>query len=258
LLQRGLQWLQPSAAFGSPGAAASSLHKKISRIAASSLLGIALYNVLINTGQRTVSPGAASFIIATQAVFTAALSHLLGQEKVGAFAVAGTALSLVGVGVISLGQATAAQFGTGTLLLLVAAACSGASFVLQRPLTVKYGGATSASWTLVAGALLLAPWLPRGIEQTARSPEAIAAVAFLAVGSGVLGYACWLTALAGLGAARAANLLFLMAPVALILGIPISGHMPELSTILGGAAALAGVAIVNRSYRRAPATNPES
>jgi hypothetical protein len=34
--------------------------------------------------------------------------------------------------------------------------------------------------------------------------------------------------------------------------------MPELFTIIGGAAALAGVAIVNRSHQRAIATNPES
>jgi drug/metabolite transporter (DMT)-like permease len=229
----------------------------LGRIVASSLLGIALYNVLINSGQRTVSPGAASFIVATQTIFAAGLSHLLGQEKVGLGAIAGTVLSLIGVGLISLGQAPEVRFGAGTPVVLAAAVCSGVSFVLQRPLAVKYGGLRCACWTLVVGALLLSPRLPDGLEQTARSPEAIAAVAFLALGSGVLGYACWFTALAGLGAARAANLLFLMAPVAVALAIPIGGHMPELFTIVGGAAALAGVAVVNRSHRRASASNQE-
>jgi drug/metabolite transporter (DMT)-like permease len=228
------------------------------RLIASSLLGIALYNVLINTGQRTVSPGAASFIVATQTVFAAALAHLVGQEKIGPAAIAGTMVSLFGVGVISLGQAAEVRFGSGTPLILIAAACSGANFVLQRPLALRYGGLRSACWTMVVGALFLAPWLPTGLEQTIRSPEAMAAVAFLALGSGVLGYACWLTALAGLGTARAANLLFLMAPAALVLAIPISGDRPQISTIFGGAAALLGVAIVNRSYRRVPASNLES
>jgi drug/metabolite transporter (DMT)-like permease len=230
----------------------------LGRIVASSLLGIALYNVLINSGQRTVSPGAASFIVATQTVFAAGLAHLLGQEKIGLGAIAGTTLSLIGVGLISFAQAPEVRLGAGTPLVLAAAMCSGVSFVLQRPLAVQYGGLRCACWTLAVGALLLSPWLPGGLEQTARSPVAIAAVAFLALGSGVLGYACWLTALAGLGAARAANLLFLMAPVAVVLAIPISGHMPELFTIVGGAAALAGVAIVNQSHRRAAATVPES
>jgi len=231
--------------------------KDFGRIAVCSLLGIALYNVLINTGQRSVSPGAASFIVATQTVFAATLSHILGHERIGSAAIAGTLLSLFGVGVISIGQAPAVQLGSGTPLVLIAAACSGTSLVLQRPLALKYGGARTASWTPVVGALLLAPWLSTGLAQTAKSSEALAAVVFLALGSGVLGYACWLTALAGLGAARAANLLFLMAPLALVLAVPITGHMPEALTVLGGAAALAGVAIVNRSYRRSPASNPE-
>lgn len=229
----------------------------LGRIVASSLLGIALYNVLINGGQRTVSPGAASFIVATQAVLAAGPAHLLGQEKIGLGAIAGTTLSLIGVGLISLGQAPEVRFGAGTPVVLTAAMCSGVSFVVQRPLAVKYGGLRCACWTLAVGALLLSPWLPDGLQQTARSPQAIAAVAFLALGSGVLGYACWLTALAGLGAARAASLLFLMAAVAVVLAIPISGHMRELFTVVGGAAPLAGVAFVNRSHRRAAASNPE-
>jgi drug/metabolite transporter (DMT)-like permease len=231
--------------------------KDLIRMAICSLLGIALYNMLLNTGQRDVSPGAASFIVATQTVFAAGLSHFLGQQKVGQKAITGTALSLVGIALISLGQAADMRVGAGSFLVLLAAACSGVNFVLQQPLAVKYGGAESACWTMVMGGLFLGPWLPQGLQQTMQSTEAIAAVGFLALGSGVLGYTCWFTALAGLGAARAANLLFLMAPVALLLAIPISGHLPDLSTILGGALALAGVAIVNRSYRRTSAAQPE-
>lgn len=231
--------------------------KDILRIAVCSLLGIALYNVLLNTGQRDVSPGAASFIIATQTVFAAGVSHCLGQQKIGRMAIAGTALSLAGIAVISLGQADDLQIGRGSVLVLLAALCSGVNFVLQQPLAVKYGGAQTACWTMVMGALLLSPWLPQGVGQTVRSIEAAIAIGFLALGAGLLGYACWFTAIADLGAARAANLLFLMAPVAMVMAIPISGHLPDFATILGGAAALAGVAIVNHSYRRTSAPQPE-
>lgn len=231
--------------------------KDLMRLAVCSLLGIAIYNILLNTGQRDVSPGAASFIIATQTVFAAGLSHYLGQQKIGATAIAGTALSLAGIAVISLGQADNMRMGAGALVVLLAAICSGVNFVLQQPLAVKYGGAQTACWTMVLGAILLSPWLPHGLLQTVRSTEAIVATVFLALGAGLLGYACWFTAIAGLGAARAANLLFLMAPVAMVLAIPISGHLPDFSTILGGVAALAGVAIVNHSFRRTSASQPE-
>lgn len=230
----------------------------LARVVACGLIGIALYNVLLNTGQRTVSPGAASFIVATQPVFAAALACLLGIETFSLPALAGTALSLAGVGVISFGQGPEFHLGGGAPLILVAAACSGGYFVLQRPLVMRYGAMTSAGWTIAVGALLLLPWLPIGLKQVAMSHEAIAAAMFLALGAGVVGYACWMKALAGLGAARAANLLFLMAPLATVLSIPVTGHFPELSTVLGGAMALAGVAIVNRTYRREPATTAES
>lgn len=225
----------------------------LGRVACCGLMGIALYNVLLNTGQQTVSPGAASFIIATQPVFAALVCYLLKQENFSRAAVIGTLLSLLGVGIISIGQQVPLHIGGGAPLVLAAAACSGAYFVLQRPLVLRYGAVTSASWTILAGALLLAPWLPRGLEQVAQSSEAIAATAFLALGAGLLGYICWMTALAGLGAARAANLLFLMAPLAMIFSIPITGDWPGPAMILGGTAALAGVAMVNRSFRAAPA-----
>ncbi|HXZ10116.1 MAG TPA: EamA family transporter, partial [Paraburkholderia sp.] len=38
------------------------------------LLGIAVYNALLNTGEKTVAPGAASFIINTLPIFTAVLA----------------------------------------------------------------------------------------------------------------------------------------------------------------------------------------
>ncbi len=228
------------------------------RVVACGLIGIALYNVLLNTGQRTVSPGAASFIIATQPVFAAAFASLLGAEAFGLRALSGTALCLIGVGVISFGQGQELHLGGGAPLILAAAVCSGGYFVLQRSLAMSYGAITSASWTIVVGALLLVPWLPIGLKQVATSHEAMVATAFLALGAGVIGYTCWMKALAGLGAARATNLLFLMAPLATVLSIPATGHIPEFSTILGGTMALAGVAIVNRTYRREPATAPES
>ena len=230
----------------------------LARVLACGMLGIALYNLLLNLGQRTISPGAASFIVATQTVFAAGLACLLRQERGGVFTIAGTLLSLLGTGIISLGIPGETRLGAGALLVLLAAICSGTTFVVQRPLVCRYGAAKAAGWPLIVGALLLAPWLPAGLKQAAAAPEAIAAIAFLAVGAGVLGYACWMVALAGLGASRAANFLFLMAPLATVLAIPINGHIPPPTTILGGAATLAGVWIVHRAYRRAPATDPES
>src|SRR5690349_8462065 len=44
------------------------------------VLGIALYNLLLNSGQATVSAGAASFIVNTQPLFQAGLAVLFLRE----------------------------------------------------------------------------------------------------------------------------------------------------------------------------------
>ena len=107
------------------------------------LLGIALYNVLLNTGQRSVPPGAASFIIATQPIFAAALSATLGHERLTLATLSGSAVSLLGVAIISLGQFGSWRMGHGAVFVVAAAACSGSYFVLQRPLVQRYGAIAS-------------------------------------------------------------------------------------------------------------------
>lgn len=223
------------------------------RVVGCAFLGIALYNVLLNSGQQTVSPGAASFIVATQPVYAAMLSYLLTKERFGVQAALGTVVALGGVGIISLVQGGTFQWSEGMVLVLGAAMCSGTYFVVQRPLVLRHGALRSAAWTLVFGAILLLPWLPSGAIQVAASGEAIAATLFLAMGPAVLGYMFWMRALAGLGAARAANLLFLMAPLATILSLPLKDHPLEMQTIVGGLIALVGVAIANRGFASARA-----
>jgi drug/metabolite transporter (DMT)-like permease len=216
------------------------------RMLACGAIGIASYNVLLNLGERRVPPGVASFLVAVQPVFAALLSAALGQERLARRAWVGLAVAIAGVGVVSLRPATGVTDGLAALAVLAAAACSGCYFVLQRPLVARYGPVRSAGWTIIIGASILAPWAPRGLADCLASREAAAAVIFLGVVPGLLGYALWLVALDGLGAPRAASLLVLMAPLAATISIPLAGQAPDGATIIGGGIALAGVAMVNR------------
>ena len=67
------------------------------------LLGIALYNALLNTGEQTVSAGAASFIVNTLPIFTALLAAVLG-ERFNRWGWLGSLVSLAGIAVIARGQ----------------------------------------------------------------------------------------------------------------------------------------------------------
>src|SRR6476619_539023 len=68
------------------------------------LVGIALYSAFLNSGQRTVSPGAASFLINTGPIITALLATVFLRERFGIVAWVGSAIALGGVAIIAAGQ----------------------------------------------------------------------------------------------------------------------------------------------------------
>jgi hypothetical protein len=123
-------------------------------------LGIALYNALLNTGERTVTAVAASFIVNTLPIFTAVLAVVFLGERFNHWGWLGSLVSLAGIAVIARGQPGGLASGAGSTLILGAALCSPSYFVLQRRLIPEYGALTCTAYTLLAGALLLTPWLP--------------------------------------------------------------------------------------------------
>jgi drug/metabolite transporter (DMT)-like permease len=223
----------------------------LGRLVLCGAIGIALYNVLLNSGQVTVSAGAASFIVNTVPVITTILAVLFLKERFRILAWIGTALSFAGVALIAMGQPGGLSFGAGTMLVFGAACCQAVFFVLQRPLIAAYGAKTCAAFVIGLGALCLAPWLPQAIAQAqAAPPVANMAVIYLGFVPAAIGYATWGTAQAFFGASRAANFLYLVPPVAVALAFLLTAETPGLTTLLGGAAAIAGVLIVNTRGRR--------
>ncbi|WP_175731981.1 DMT family transporter [Burkholderia ambifaria] len=208
-------------------------------------LGIALYNALLNTGEQTVSAGAASFIVNTLPIFTALLAAVFLHERFNRWGWAGSLISLAGIAVIAHGQPGGLVLGSGSTLILGAALCSASYFVLQRRLIPVYGALPCAAYTLLAGALLLTPWLPGAVVSLGdASHDTMLAVLVLGVFPAALGYATWTVALGYFGAARAANFLYLTPAVATALSIVLTGERPGIETVCGGLLAIAGVIVV--------------
>lgn len=208
-------------------------------------LGIALYNALLNTGEKTVAPGAASFIVNTLPIFTALLAAVFLGERFNRWGWLGSLVSLAGIAVIARGQPGGLTLGAGSTLILGAALCSASYFVLQRRLIPVYGALTCTAYTLLAGAVLLAPWLPGAVNSLGSAPHGtLQAVLVLGVFPAALGYATWTFALGYFGAARAANFLYLTPAVATALSAVLTGERPGLATLCGGLMAIAGVVLV--------------
>lgn len=215
---------------------------------ASGAAGIAFYNALLNSGQQTVSAGAASFLINTSPILTALLAALFLRERFGLWGWLGSAVAFAGVAAIAANQAGGLRLGAGASLVLGAAFCQATYFILQRRLVPRYGAIACAAFTIVAGALLLSPWIGGAADRLASAGpanDALWAVVALAVLPSAIGYAAWTHALDYYGASRAANFLYLVPPMTLLIAFALTREVPSPATVLGGTLAIAGVAIVN-------------
>ena len=215
------------------------------------LFGIALYNGLLNTAERTVAHGAASFIVNTLPIFTAIFATVFLRETFNRWGWLGSLFSFAGIGVIAYGQPGGLTPGAGASLVLIAAIISAVYFVLQRPLIPIYGPLACTAYTLLSGALLLSPWLPAALRALPTAPTATwTAVVVLGVFPAALGYATWTFALGYFGAARASSFLYLTPATATLLSTFLTGEQIGANTIAGGLMVIAGVAFVAWRGRR--------
>src|SRR5688572_23035276 len=99
------------------------------RIFLCGLTGIALYNVALNTGQQTVSPGAAAFIVNASPVLTALFALLFLKERFTIWGWIGTLISFAGIAVIASDQPGGLTFGAGTTFVLASAICTTTYFI---------------------------------------------------------------------------------------------------------------------------------
>jgi drug/metabolite transporter (DMT)-like permease len=222
------------------------------RFALCGLVGIALYNGLLNAGERTVSAGAAAFIINAVPMLTAILATAFLRERISTVGLAAMLTSSAGVVLIALDQPGGLSFGTGATMVLGAAACQATYFALLRPLVTRYGALQCTAYTFLAGALLLSPWFADGAAALASasvSRATIAAVVALGVFPGALGFVTWSYVLGQFGAVRATNFLYLVPPLATCLAVVLAGEFPGLRTLFGGAIAVAGVILFNARGR---------
>jgi len=211
------------------------------------LFGISAYNGLLNQGERTVGAGAAAFVVNIAPILTAILATVFLRERFSPWGWGGALISFAGVGLIALGQPGGLAFGGGASLVAGAALCTASYFVIQRPLVPRYGPLACTAYTIIAGALFLLPFLPGAVPVLTAPGAARLAATVIALGvfPAAIGYAAWTYALGRFGAARAANFLYLVPPVAALVGYAALGESLNALTLVGGAIAILGVVIVN-------------
>ena len=221
------------------------------RVVLAGLVGQALYQFLLMLGEVRVPAGTASMLIATAPLFSvAAAATLLAEPARGVWP--GMLLAFSGALLVSVSLGLGG--GAYVLAVLGAAASQGLYHVVVKPLSEAIGPFGATAWSLWAGAVLMLPAAPLLAGDLAHASAApLAAAAWLGIVPSALGYLTWSVALRRAPIASTTAALYLVPAVAVLIAWPALGERPAPLALAGGALAVAGVVLVRRSRRRAPA-----
>ena len=207
-------------------------------------VGIFLYNLFLNHGQKIVSAGAGSFIVNCNPLFTALIGFFILKQKVSYIHWLGIITCMIGVGLISFDQEGGLNIGSGSTLILFAAILTAIYFHIIKPLVLIYGALTSTAYTIIFGTIPMLFWFPETYDFISRSSNEIKLTyLWLALFPTALGYLTWTYSVGYYGANKASLFLYLIPPISIILNYLWYQKNPSLFTIIGGLIILSSVFI---------------
>jgi drug/metabolite transporter (DMT)-like permease len=214
----------------------------------SGLVGFALYNVLLNSGERTVGAGVTSLMMSTTPFFTLFLARLFGQEKIKLKDGVGMIISFIGVAVVVWFQGNGLTFDTNVFFIVTASACVAFYFVLQKKLMTRYSPLEITAFSIWSGTLLLFPFTQDafGSVQHARELQTFSMV-YLGLFPGMIAYVMMAYILKHYKVSNVSSCLFLIPFITVFLGWIMLSEIPTTATWLGGLLIIAGVLIKNLS-----------
>lgn len=193
-------------------------------LAFTGLVGIAVYNVALNTGEVSTSAGISSFLVNTAPIITALLAATFLRERLRIWGWLGILISITGVAIIAFKTSQQIRLSAGALYILLAALAQSLYFVSQKPYLARYNALQCTSYAVWSGTLALLIFAPGTVQDfQAASPSVTLAVAYLGVFPAAAGYVTWAYTLARVPAARAASFLYLVPAVTLSIALDLVG-----------------------------------
>ena len=215
------------------------------------LLGITLYNSLFMAGLALVEASRAAVIVPTNPAFTALFAALLLKERFSATRAAGIACCVLGaLWVLARGDPRAfldLNFGTGELILVVCIFMWSAYTLLGRVALSALPPLALTAYVITAGSIALA--LPAWLEQDSLAGatwQAWVALGYLILFGTVLPFLWFNQGVKALGAARAAQFINLVPPIAVAESVLILGEPMTPAIYVGAALVVVGLYLTNK------------
>jgi len=224
-------------------------------------LGVLGNHLLILIGLKYVSGAVAGVIIGSAPVVTALLSALLIQDVPLRAVWAGSLLSFLGVGLVSVAgfQAVGEQPLLGSTLVFLGVV-SWALYSIGSRAVMERLSALTVNWTtLLVATVLQIPllWTDQKMLKTGVSTVAMTdwlALGYLIVFATAVAQQAWLFGVKGIGPSRASVLGNLTPVAAVTLSVVILGEAVGLIELIGILLILAGVWVVHRQTNKLPQT----
>lgn len=180
---------------------------------------------------------------------------LLGQVITRRFAI-GSAIAIVGIGLLLLHEARMAPLGgqvwLGVLLALAAMLCASVSNVMQGNETGRALPTVSLlAWAMFYGALVNAAlaWITSGPPVIPSSGGFWAGTAYLAIAGSVVTFPLYYTLIRQLGAGRAAYNGVAVIVIAMLISTVFEGYRWSTLAVIGAVLAMAGLVVALRARR---------
>ena len=135
----------------------------------------------------------------------------------------------------------------GLVWLLLAALALSTYNLLLRKLLKSYSALQVSTFSIFAGTLMLAVFLPASVKEVkAAAPNHILYIIILGIFSSAIAYLSWSKAFSkAKNTSTVSNYMFITPFLTTLLGFLISKEIPDLPTVFGGAVILLGLFIFN-------------
>ena len=225
--------------------------RELGYLAVTALFGITLNQLLFIGGIGRTSAAHAGLIVALAPVMVLILSCAMRLEPLTWLKVAGTAVSFVGVAILTTGKASggAATTWLGDAILLAGSGVFAYYTILVKEVADKYDTLTLNTIIFVIGSLWMFPlhgWSAFQTDWRALPAQAWWGIAFIILFGTLTAYLAYAFALTELTASRVAAFSYLQPVIAAALGLWLLAEKVTLPVIIGGGLILLGVYLSER------------
>lgn len=230
--------------------------RDVARLAVLGLLGGVGFPMLSYLAALHTSALSIGILQALMPLMALLLTAWMLHQRMAAHAVAGAALSLLGVAIVvsegAPGRLLSQAPNLGDVLMIAAVLCFAVYSVLLRRWPVPLTAFQSLYVQTIAAVLAVGPlWL--GWPRTGLDAGNLGLVLYAGALASLAAPLAWMLGVAAIGPARAAMLFNLIPVVAAVLAVLLLGEALRAPLVLGGALVLAGVALAeHRPRARAP------